>query len=112
MRNQQEGVINKYYQEHVREYQDRMKRIRDLSLEAQLNVECDSNAKGAVKGSMTKNLREGKKAAARKRVRLCCGEETNFSSKEGSQAANRNSTSLILQHRLGKEERRNGRITV
>ena len=32
----------------------------DLSCELQLNIECNSMAKGTVKGSMTKNLREKK----------------------------------------------------
>ena len=49
---------NKYYLDHVQGHQDRTKRFSKLSLEAQLNVECDRMTKGAVKGSMTKNLRE------------------------------------------------------
>ena len=43
---------NKYHLEQVRGHQDRTKRIRNLSLGAQLNVECNGMAKGAVKRSM------------------------------------------------------------
>ena len=49
---------NKYSLEHVRGYQDRTVRFDDLWLEAQLNVKCDTMAKEAVKGSMTRKLRD------------------------------------------------------
>ena len=51
---------NKSHLEHMRRYQDRTMRFEDLSLEAQLNVECDKMAKGAVKRSMTGQLRDNK----------------------------------------------------
>ena len=51
-------ALNKYSFEHVKGHQDRTARAEDLSLEARLNVECDEMAKDAVKGSMTRELRQ------------------------------------------------------
>ena len=49
---------NKYSLEHVRRHQDRTVRFEDLSLEAQLNVECEKMAKEEVRGSMARELRD------------------------------------------------------
>ena len=49
---------NKYSLEHLKGHQDRMARVEDLLLEARLNVECDEMAKEAVRGSMSRELRD------------------------------------------------------
>ena len=52
---------NKYSLEHTRGHHDRTARFKDLSLEAQLNVEYDEMTKEAVKGSMTREMRDKSK---------------------------------------------------
>ena len=70
---------NKYRLEHVRGNQDRTKRIKDLSLGAQLNVECESRATETVKESTTKNLKEeNQKLPLESVCGVCCGEETHL----------------------------------
>ena len=49
---------NTYSLEHVKGHQDRTATAEDLSLEARLNVECDKMTKEAVRGSITRELRD------------------------------------------------------
>ena len=49
---------NKYSLKHVKGHQDRTARVEDLLLEARLNVKCDEMTKEAVRGSMTRELRD------------------------------------------------------
>ena len=43
---------------HVKGHQDRTARAEDLLLETRLNVECNEMAKEAVRGSITRELRD------------------------------------------------------
>ena len=51
---------NKYSLEHVKGHHNRTARVEDLLLEAGLNVECEEMAKDAVRGSMTRELRDNR----------------------------------------------------
>ena len=58
LRKMNRSTHNKYSLEHVKGHHDRTARAEDLLLEARLNVEWDEMAKEAVRGSMTRDLRD------------------------------------------------------